>query len=91
MPLERDDDWCGFGGTFCVKEAGVSTRMGDDRLSDFERAGAEVVTSMDMSCLMHLSGLSRRQGRGLTFLHIAEVLAGRQPGHGRSTPPESGR
>lgn len=91
VPLERDDDCCGFGGTFCVKEAGVSTRMGDDRLADFERAGAEVVTSMDMSCLMHLSGLSRRQGRGLTFLHIAEVLAGRQPGHGRSTPPETGR
>jgi len=58
--------------------------MGDDRLADFERAGAEVVTSMDMSCLMHLSGLSRRQGRALDFLHIAEVLAGRQPGSARS-------
>ena len=89
VSLERDDDCCGFGGTFCVKEAGVSTRMGDDRLADFERAGAEVVTSMDMSCLMHLSGLSRRQGRGFTFLHIAEVLAGRQPALVRATPSVS--
>lgn len=90
VPLERDDDCCGFGGAFCVKEAGVSTRMGDDRLADFERAGAEVVTSMDMSCLMHLSGLSGRQGRGLTFLHIAEVLAGRAPALSRATPSERG-
>jgi len=76
VELERSDECCGFGGTFCVKEAGVSTRMGEDRLADFERAGAEVVTSMDMSCLMHLSGLARRQGRPLAFLHIAQVLAG---------------
>jgi L-lactate dehydrogenase complex protein LldE len=77
VELEREDDCCGFGGTFCVKEVGVSARMGEDRLADFERAGAEVVTSMDMSCLMHLSGLARRQGRELSFLHIAEILAGR--------------
>jgi L-lactate dehydrogenase complex protein LldE len=88
VELERDDDCCGFGGAFCVKEAAVSTRMGDDRLADFERAGAEVVTSMDMSCLMHLSGLSQRQGRNLSFLHIAEVLAGRAPSLARPAPPE---
>ena len=79
VDLEREDECCGFGGTFCVKEAGVSARMGDDRLLDFERAGAQIVTSMDMSCLMHLSGLSRRQSRPITFLHIAEILAGRNP------------
>jgi hypothetical protein len=30
-----------------------------------------------MSCLMHLSGVSRRQRRPLEFMHIAEVLLGR--------------
>lgn len=73
---ERRDECCGFGGSFCLTEAGVSTRMGEDRLLDFERAGADVVTSLDMSCLMHLSGLSRRQRRPLEFMHIAEVLVG---------------
>lgn len=73
---ERSDECCGFGGSFCLTEAGVSTRMGDDRLGDFERAGADVITSLDMSCLMHLSGLSRRQRRPLEFMHIAEVLVG---------------
>jgi L-lactate dehydrogenase complex protein LldE len=74
---ERPDECCGFGGSFCLTEAGVSSRMGQDRILDFERAGASVVTSLDMSCLMHLSGLSRRQKRPLEFMHIAEVLMGR--------------
>jgi L-lactate dehydrogenase complex protein LldE len=61
--------------------------MGEDRLLDFERAGADVVTSLDMSCLMHLSGLSRRQRRPLEFMHIAEVLVGNPAAH----PPEADR
>lgn len=81
---ERSDECCGFGGSFCVVEPGISSRMGDDRVADFEGSGAEVVTSLDMSCLMHLSGLARRRGRPLEFLHIAEVLRGR-PGSGRSS------
>jgi L-lactate dehydrogenase complex protein LldE len=74
---QRSDECCGFGGSFCLMEAGVSSRMGEDRLADFEGAGAEIVTSLDMSCLMHLSGLSRRRGQRLSFMHIAEVLVGR--------------
>lgn len=73
----RQDECCGFGGSFCLTEAALSTRMGEDRVLDFERAGARVVTSLDMSCLMHLSGVSRRQRRPLDFMHIAEVLRGR--------------
>ncbi len=81
----RRDECCGFGGSFCLTEPGVSTRMGADRLSDFERAGARVVTSLDVSCLMHLSGVSRRQGRPLELMHISEVLTGRPlPGAGAS-------
>jgi len=76
----RSDECCGFGGSFCVLEPGVSSRMGDDRVADFEAAGAEVVTSLDMSCLMHLSGLARRRARPLGFMHIAQVLLGRPIG-----------
>lgn len=75
----RRDECCGFGGSFSVAEPDLSVRMGSDRIDDFERAGAEVVTSADMSCLMHLSGLMRRQGRRLSVLHIAQVLVGRTP------------
>lgn len=71
----RPDECCGFGGTFAVTEEAVSAAMGRDRLADHERAGAEIVTAVDMSCLMHLDGLIRRDRRPLRVMHVAEILA----------------
>ncbi|HAR66200.1 MAG TPA: Fe-S oxidoreductase [Lentisphaeria bacterium] len=76
VELQRPDECCGFGGLFSIDEVDVSCAMGDDKLSDFQQARAELVVSTDMSCLMHLGGLSSRQDRGLKFAHIAEVLNG---------------
>lgn len=73
---ERPDECCGFGGTFAVSEEAVSCMMGLDRIEDHLRAGAEVLTAGDMSCLMHLEGLIRRQGAPLRVMHVAQILAG---------------
>ncbi len=73
--LRRPDECCGFGGAFAVEEEAVSCLTGRDRLEDHERAGSEIVTSADLSCLLHLEGLIRRDGRALRVLHVAEVLA----------------
>ncbi len=73
--LSRPDECCGFGGTFAVNEEAVSGRMGIDRLRDHEQAGTEVLTSYDMSCLMHLDGLIRRQNKPIRVMHVAEILA----------------
>ena len=72
--LSRADECCGFGGTFAVSEEAVSCAMGRDRVADHERAGAEVITGADSSCLMHLDGLIRRDGKKLRVLHVAELL-----------------
>jgi L-lactate dehydrogenase complex protein LldE len=72
----RADECCGFGGTFAVNEEAVSCVMGEDKLADLDRAGAEIVTATDVSCLMHLEGLARRARRPTRFLHVAEILAG---------------
>lgn len=72
--LQRADECCGFGGLFSVSEDAVSCMMGDDRIADHERAGSEVLTSTDMSCLMHLDGLIRRQQKPIRVTHIAEVF-----------------
>jgi L-lactate dehydrogenase complex protein LldE len=74
--LARPDECCGFGGTFAVNEEAVSCMMGQDRIYDHEQAGAEVLTANDMSCLMHLAGLIRRERKPLRVMHIAEILAG---------------
>ena len=49
--------------------------MGRDRVADHLRAGAEIMTAVDMSCLMHLEGLIRRDGKPLKVMHVAEILA----------------
>jgi L-lactate dehydrogenase complex protein LldE len=75
--LKRPDECCGFGGTFAVAEEAVSCMMGRDRVADHEQAGTEVLTALDMSCLMHLDGLIRRDGKRIRVMHVAEILAGR--------------
>lgn len=74
IDLDRPDECCGFGGTFCVVEEAVSSKMGKDRVADHLRHGAEYITSADMSCLMHLEGLLRRQKSETKVVHIAEIL-----------------
>ena len=74
MPLDRADECCGFGGTFAINEPAISVKMGKDRIADHERNGVEVITAGDMSCLMHLEGLIRRQKRPVRVMHIAEIL-----------------
>ena len=74
VPLQREDECCGFGGTFAVAEEAVSVKMGKDRVKDHEGAGAEFITSADMSCLMHLEGLLNRQKSRVKVVHIAEIL-----------------
>lgn len=76
VDLERPDECCGFGGVFSVEEEAVSCAMGRDRLADHLKAGAEVVTGVDVSCLMHLDGLARREKRAVKVQHVAEILAG---------------
>lgn len=77
VELSRKDECCGFGGTFAVSEEAVSCMMGNDRIHDHEHAGAEVITAGDMSCLMHMDGLIKRQKKPIRTMHIAQILAGR--------------
>ena len=75
VTLERPDECCGFGGVFSVGEPGVSTLMGLDRVEDHRRAGATELASTDVSCLLHLEGVARREGAPLRMRHVAEILA----------------
>ncbi|TWT76722.1 Lactate utilization protein A [Planctomycetes bacterium CA13] len=77
--LSRSDECCGFGGTFAVNEPDVSAAMGRDRVADHVASGSEVIVSADMSCLMHLQGLIRRQKDPIEVMHVVQILAGRKP------------
>lgn len=74
IELDRADECCGFGGTFCVTEEAVSVKMGKDRIADHVQHDAEYITASDMSCLMHLEGILRRGKSTVRVKHIAEIL-----------------
>ena len=74
--LERSDVCCGFGGAFSVKMSDISTAMLEEKLSNIESSGTEVVIAGDTGCIMHMQGGLRRRGSDIQVVHIAEVLAG---------------
>ncbi|AXX85869.1 (Fe-S)-binding protein [Malaciobacter marinus] len=76
VSLKRDDECCGFGGTFCVTEEDISVSMGKDRIKDHLDSHAQVITGADMSCLMHMDGIINRDNENIKVMHIVEILAG---------------
>ncbi|GAB4033035.1 (Fe-S)-binding protein [Spirosoma gilvum] len=74
VQLDRRDECCGFGGTFCVTEEAVSAKMGKDRVADHLRHGVNYITGVDVSCLMHLEGILKRANSAVQVKHIAEIL-----------------
>jgi L-lactate dehydrogenase complex protein LldE len=78
VELADAEGCCGFGGTFAVKNAAVSVAMGRDKVAAIVAAGAEVVTAVDTSCLLHIGGLLHRERRPIRTLHLAEILAARE-------------
>ena len=76
VEIDRPDECCGFGGSFCVTDEAVSAKMGYDRVHDFHRHGAEYIASADMSCLLHMKGVIDRLKLPLKVIHIAQVLNG---------------
>jgi L-lactate dehydrogenase complex protein LldE len=75
VELPAADTCCGFGGTFAVKNADVSSAMLADKMTCVLETGADVVTAGDNSCLMHIGGGLSRLRTGVHPLHLAEILA----------------
>ena len=73
--LPDAEECCGFGGTFAVKNADVSTAMLDEKIAAITASGAENVCACDSSCLMHIGGGLRRRGVAVRPVHLAEILA----------------
>ena len=63
IELPNQEQCCGFGGTFAVKNADVSAAMltAKDSLRHAQ-TGANVVTALDNSCLMQIYGGLHRAG-----------------------------
>lgn len=65
---------CGFGGTFAVSFPNISKAMGELKLDHVRAAHPDLMVSVDMSCLMHMRGLSQRDGQPMEVRHVAQIL-----------------
>jgi L-lactate dehydrogenase complex protein LldE len=72
--MENSEVCCGFGGTFSVKYAGISTAMVEDKIHWALETKAETLTACDESCLMHMEGYVKKQNYPLEVQHIANIL-----------------
>ncbi|MCK5823832.1 MAG: (Fe-S)-binding protein [Ichthyobacteriaceae bacterium] len=74
VEMEHPDECCGFGGTFSVTEATVSVQMGKNRIKEHIKENVEFITGVDMSCLMHMEGILKREGHKVEVKHLVEIL-----------------
>jgi L-lactate dehydrogenase complex protein LldE len=75
IEMVRFDECCGFGGTFAAKFSDVSAAMGTSKAESIAATGAEFVTAIDPSCLLHVQGILGKRQAATRTIHLASILA----------------
>jgi L-lactate dehydrogenase complex protein LldE len=76
LPMYKEQECCGFGGTFSINEPELSIHMAKDKISNFIDTKAEYFVGYDNSCMMHLKSVSDFDGDDIKYIHVVEILAG---------------
>ena len=74
VPLPFAEDCCGFGGTFAIKMAEISGAMVTEKSDHVLETEAEILTGLDMGCLMNIAGNLRYRQQPIRVMHLAELL-----------------
>jgi L-lactate dehydrogenase complex protein LldE len=75
IEMPKRDECCGFGGTFMVKYAPISTAMTEQKVQNALSTGAEYIVSTEASCLMNIQSYINEQKLNIKTIHIADILA----------------
>lgn len=73
--MNDTDTCCGFGGTFSIKYESIAVGMAEQKINNAIETKADIIISTDGSCLMHLDGYMKKQGKEMKVMHLADVLA----------------
>ena len=73
--MEKTEECCGFGGTFCAKMPVISEKLVTDKLEQALATGADTLLAGDLGCLLNIAGRARRLKKKIEVRHVAEVLA----------------
>lgn len=74
IELQREQECCGFGGTFSVKQPDISAAMVTDKAADVEQTGAALLLGGDCGCLMNIGGALKHRNSPIPVKHFAEFL-----------------
>ena len=74
LPLEFEEECCGFGGTFSVKEPEISNAMALQKVKDIQGTGAQFLISGDGGCLLNIQGTMQRLGVDVKGVHLYDFL-----------------
>ena len=77
IELAREEECCGFGGTFSVKEPEVSNAMVSCKIEDIKARNVEYLIAGDAGCALNITGAMRKQGVNVRFMHLYDFLAQR--------------
>ena len=80
VPLEFEEECCGFGGTFSVKEPEISNAMAMQKVKDIQNSGAQYLISGDGGCLLNIRGTMQKLGVDVRGLHLYDFLQKRLEG-----------
>ncbi len=75
VPLEGNNQCCGFGGVFGIRMPDLSTAMLTSKLASIAASSADLIVTGDASCMTQIAGGLSRNGLPVRTRHIAEVLA----------------
>jgi L-lactate dehydrogenase complex protein LldE len=74
VEFRDQEECCGFGGLFSVKNAEISGAMLERKLAALDASGADRVVSCDLGCLLHLGGGLHRRASRIRAQHLAQFL-----------------
>jgi L-lactate dehydrogenase complex protein LldE len=80
IELQNEQECCGFGGTFSVKQPAISAAMVKDKIADIQQTGASLLLAGECGCLMNITGAMEYQHIPMPSKHIAEFILERVHG-----------
>ncbi|TQR26819.1 (Fe-S)-binding protein [Campylobacter sp. MIT 97-5078] len=80
IELEYEQECCGFGGTFSVKEPEISNAMARAKVNDIQNTGTKYIISGDGGCLLNIKGTMSRMGLDIKGFHLYDFLLKRLEG-----------
>ena len=75
VEMDEPDECCGFGGSYSIKQAGVSSSIRDRKIQHILESGAPILATDCPGCIMHIRGGLMKQGIRVEVCHTAQIVA----------------